>query len=196
MTFSTHDEIAATAIHFADKIRTEPRAVHEQLVKWCEREPEKAAQVIMCFAAWTDPDEPDILADRAEAVAEASALADERTAVAVFEDVILRFDVTTPTGVLPKGSRQRGRPEPGGMWSLWVTNSQVATVPESTIHAGRTHRTSLLKARDAHEEYQFAREQLRYSHNSAIRWLLQQYGVSERQLERWGLTMTALGVSA
>jgi hypothetical protein len=196
MTYESHDEIAATAIHLSDSIRTDPRSVHEQLVKWCRNEPEKAAQVLMCFAAWTDPDDPELLADRAEAVAAASAVADERTAVDRFETVILRCDVTTPAGVLPKGSRQRGRPEAGGMWSLWVTTSRVATVPESTIHAGKTHRTTLLKAQHAHEEYQFARDLLRYSHNSAIRWLLEHYGVSERQLERWGLTMTALGVSA
>lgn len=196
MTFTTHDEIAAEALRLADQIRTDPQAVHEQLVEWCRLEPEKAAQLLMCFAAWTDPDDPEVLADRAEAVSVASAVADERTAASVFEEVILRHDVTTPNGVLPKGSRQRGRPEAGRMWSLWVTNSCVATVPESTVHAGKTHRRTLLKARDAHEEYEFARQWLSYSHNSAIRWLQQHYGVSERQLERWGLTMTALGVSA
>jgi hypothetical protein len=196
MTYDNHDAIAAEAIRLADKIRTDPRELHEDLAQWCRDEPEKAAQVLMCFAAWTDPDDPEALADRAEAVSAVSAVADERTATAAFEDVILRFDVTTPNGVLPKGSRQRGRPEAGRMWSLWVTNSCVATVSASIVHAGKKHRTTLLKARDAHEEYEFAREWLSYSHNSAIRWLQQQYGVSERQLERWGLTMTALGVSA
>ncbi|MEU2106439.1 hypothetical protein [Nocardia sp. NPDC019255] len=196
MTFESHDEIAEEALGLADRMLTDPRAVHEHLVAWCRREPEKAAQVLMCFAAWTDPDSPDALGDRAEAVAAATAVADERSAVPTFETVILRHDVTTPNGVLPKGSRQRGRPEAGRMWSLWVTNSCVATVPESTVHAGKSHRTTLLKPRDAHEEYEFAREWLGYSHDMACRWLIEHYGTTERQLYRWGLSMTALGVSA
>lgn len=196
MTFECHDDIAAAAIRIADDIRTKPTAaLHEQLVKWCAEQPAQAAQVLMCFAAWTDPDDPETLADRAESVAAASAVAEERTAAPGFEDVILRFDVTTPTGVLPKGSRQRGRPEAGGMWSIWVTTSQVTTVPESTIHSGRTHRKTLVKARDAHEEYQFAREWLGYSHEAAFRWLMEHYGTTDRQLFRWGITLS-LAVSA
>ncbi|MGW4720878.1 hypothetical protein [Nocardia sp. NPDC004260] len=198
MTFSTHDEIAAEALRLADKIRTDPRELHEDLAKWCRDEPEKAAQVLMCFAAWTDPDDPDALGDRAESVAEATAIADERSAPSrpVFVEVILREDITTPTGILPKASRHLGLPEPGGMWSVWVAGTRIAAVPESAINAGRRHRSTLLKAEHAKEEYWFARQWLSYDHDSAVRWLEEQYRVSLRQLERWGLSMTALGVSA
>jgi hypothetical protein len=199
MTFETHDEIAAAALRWCDDIRSKPPAVlHRELVDWCAQEPQKAAQVIMCFSAWTDPDDPEQLADRAEQAAAANAVADERTVPSrpAFVEVILREDITTPTGILPKASRHLALPEPGGMWSVWVSNTRVAVVPESCIHAGRKHRTTLLKARDAHEEYKFARVWLGYDRASALRWLQEHYGVSERQLERYGLTMTALGVSA
>lgn len=191
MTYSTHDEIATAALRLCDDVRTTaPAVMYERVAKWCRREPEKAAQLLMCLAVWTDPDASmEELGDRAESVARANAEADARTTPdeSVFEEVILLHDITTSSGVLPNGSRQRGRPEQGGMWSVWVTSSQVAEVPESWIHAGGRKRRTLLQARDAREEYQFARECLRYSHSSAFRWLQEQYGTTERQLFRWGI---------
>lgn len=50
------DRVAGVAIELTDAIREDdPRRVYTELLALCERHPAKAAQVLMCFAAWFDP---------------------------------------------------------------------------------------------------------------------------------------------
>lgn len=64
------DQIAAIASGLGERIRDDdPRAMFDELVNLCRRHPVKAAQLLMCFAAWFDPFErARVLGDRAEAI--------------------------------------------------------------------------------------------------------------------------------
>lgn len=73
------DHVAKIAVGVAEKIRDDdPRQLFEALADLCRWHPAKAAQLIMTFAAWFDPDVPvhtlwgrvaDITADRTGAAA-------------------------------------------------------------------------------------------------------------------------------
>lgn len=53
------DRVAHIAADLGDRIRDEdPRRIYDELVLLCRFHPAKAAQLLMCFAAWFDPDEP------------------------------------------------------------------------------------------------------------------------------------------
>jgi hypothetical protein len=52
------DRVAEIAYGIAERIRDEdPRRLYNELVNLCHRHPAKAAQIVMAFAAWFDPDE-------------------------------------------------------------------------------------------------------------------------------------------
>lgn len=53
------DRVAEITAELAERIRDEdPRRVFNELVGLCAHHPAKAAQVIMTFAAWFDPETP------------------------------------------------------------------------------------------------------------------------------------------
>lgn len=68
---SNLDRVGRITAQLGERIRDEdPRRMFDELVKLCAEHPGKAAQLIMCFAAWFDPDEDDTeLVSRARAVA-------------------------------------------------------------------------------------------------------------------------------
>lgn len=52
------DRVGRIAAQLGERIRDEdPRQMYEELVALCARQPAKAAQLIMTFAIWFDPDE-------------------------------------------------------------------------------------------------------------------------------------------
>ena len=64
------NRVARFAAELGDRIRDEdPREMFDELVALCAKHPGKAAQLMMCFCAWFDPDEED-----AELVARARAI--------------------------------------------------------------------------------------------------------------------------
>lgn len=70
------DAVADYAAELGIRIRDEdPYAVYGQLVDLCARRPAKAAQVLMTFAAWFDPN-----TRRSVLVARAQAITARRTA--------------------------------------------------------------------------------------------------------------------
>lgn len=64
------DRVGRIAANLGDRIRGEdPRHMYDELVRLCANHPAKAAQLIMCFAAWFDPDEEvDELVSRARTI--------------------------------------------------------------------------------------------------------------------------------
>lgn len=53
------DNVAAIAVGIAEKIREQdPRRLFDELTDLCRRHTAKAAQLIMTFAAWFDPEVP------------------------------------------------------------------------------------------------------------------------------------------
>ncbi len=70
----------------------------------------------------------------------------------------------------------------------WELVAEGEIVPESWIRGGGRQRRTLLRARDAREEYEFARRQLGFGHPEAITWLRSRFQVTERHLLRWGFT--------
>lgn len=53
------DQVADIAVGVAEKIREhDPRRLFDELADLCRWHPAKAAQLIMTFAAWFDPDVP------------------------------------------------------------------------------------------------------------------------------------------
>ncbi|OMB79231.1 hypothetical protein [Mycolicibacterium conceptionense] len=61
------DRVAEAALLVTDRL-TDPQLYFE-LVDLCRDHPAKAAQIIMCLAAWHDGADPETLAERAEAAA-------------------------------------------------------------------------------------------------------------------------------
>lgn len=52
------DRVGRIAAGLGDRIRDEdPREMYDELVNLCAKHPAKAAQLIMCLAAWFDPEE-------------------------------------------------------------------------------------------------------------------------------------------
>lgn len=64
------DRVARITRQLAERIRDEdPATLFRELQALCREHPAKAAQIIVCFAAWFDPDEePETLVARARAV--------------------------------------------------------------------------------------------------------------------------------
>lgn len=62
--------VAGIACELGQRIREEDtRRMFDHLMHLCHRHPAKAAQLIMVFCAWFDPDAPiSVLGDRAEAI--------------------------------------------------------------------------------------------------------------------------------
>lgn len=53
------DNVADIAFAIAEKIRDEdPRRLFDELTHLCRNHPAKAAQIVMAFAAWFDPETP------------------------------------------------------------------------------------------------------------------------------------------
>jgi len=53
------NRVAGIAADLGARIRDEdPRVMYGELVALCAGHPAKAAQLLMCLAAWFDPDEP------------------------------------------------------------------------------------------------------------------------------------------
>lgn len=73
------DQVASVAFGVAEKIRDDdPRRLFDELTRLCRRHPAKAAQLLMTYAAWFDPETPvhtlwarvqDITADRTKGAA-------------------------------------------------------------------------------------------------------------------------------
>ncbi|OBK09042.1 hypothetical protein A5746_00980 [Mycolicibacterium conceptionense] len=57
------DVVGANALSIVDRL-TDPR-IYFELINLCQNHPAKAAQVVMCLAAWHDGADPETLADRA-----------------------------------------------------------------------------------------------------------------------------------
>lgn len=52
------DRVGRIAAELGDRIRDEdPKRLYDELVLLCRYHPAKAAQLLMCLAAWFDPDE-------------------------------------------------------------------------------------------------------------------------------------------
>lgn len=52
------DRVGRIAAELGDRIRDEdPKRLYDELVLLCRYHPAKAAQLLMCHAAWLDPDE-------------------------------------------------------------------------------------------------------------------------------------------
>ena len=52
------DRVARIAAELGERIRDEdPQTMYDELVALCQFHPAKAAQLIMCHAAWFNPDE-------------------------------------------------------------------------------------------------------------------------------------------
>jgi hypothetical protein len=185
-----HDELAQETLRMAENLRaTVPTTTYAELTRRCKTEPERMAQILMCALVWVDVDAPAAdLIRRAEGVAADNERSQLRLVPDMDEwiDVTLRHDIHTEVGLLAAGSVQRGIPDAPGVWRVRVTENDEVTVPEASIARGGKRRAALLRGRDAREEYEFARKQLGYSHLAAVQWLLETYGVSERQLYRWG----------
>lgn len=50
------DRVAGIAVDLGERVREEdPRRMYDDLVDLCAKHPAKAAQLIMCFAVWFDP---------------------------------------------------------------------------------------------------------------------------------------------
>jgi tRNA isopentenyl-2-thiomethyl-A-37 hydroxylase MiaE len=70
------NRVARIAAELGDRIREEdPRRLFDELVLLCRFHPAKAAQLLMCLAAWFDVDE-----DTATLVARARAVTESRVA--------------------------------------------------------------------------------------------------------------------
>lgn len=63
------DRVARITAELGERIREEdPHEVYRHLLNLCAHHPAKAAQVLMCFAAWFDPECPtSVLVSRAQA---------------------------------------------------------------------------------------------------------------------------------
>lgn len=179
-----HDLLAEETLRLAENLReTDPAVLYADLVARGRKEPERLAQMLMCALVWLDVD-----VTTSELVARAEAVAADRSHKAVpvaRVEAILHKDFITDTGVLPAGSRYLAAPVAGGMWELQVTDSSTVTVPETVIRAGARKRGTLLRTRDAREEYGFARRTLGFGHQAAVSWLRSHYRVSDEQVERW-----------
>ena len=186
--YSDHDEIRAGALQLRAEVRNgDPTELYDRLAAACRTDPERMAQLIMCLAIWVDP-----RASRrrlGELEAEAAAQVEPRPVLAVVSDpveIVLHRDIRTATGVLPRGSRHTAAMVDGG-WTVTVGGHQVF-IEDSAVRGASQRRTALETAAEAHEEYSFAREVLGFGHVSALRWLLDSYRTTERQLIRWGFT--------
>lgn len=104
-----------------------------------------------------------------------------------FVEILLRRDIHTDLGILPHGSTQQATPADDGQWLVRVTDSLEVLVPEAGIWAGSQKRLKLQTVREVHEEYDFARDALGFSHAAAVKWVQERYKVEERQMNRWGL---------
>ncbi|KZM68322.1 hypothetical protein [Nocardia terpenica] len=111
--------------------------------------------------------------------------------------VVVRSEVVTTVGTLAPGARRQAMPSGDGGWLLGLSahrgriravvvraDKVITRPPTAVAGTGRTVADSVA----VHEEYRFAREVLGYRHSRAIAWLIDAYGVSERQILRWGLT--------
>ena len=53
------DNVAEIAFEIAGRIREyDPRRLFDELTNLCHEHPAKAAQLVMTYAAWFDPDQP------------------------------------------------------------------------------------------------------------------------------------------
>lgn len=103
-------------------------------------------------------------------------------------------DTPTELGILAAGLTVQVVPNQGH--TAWVVEmalpraaglSHPLELPKAAVFPGALRKlTSLDRARCAHHDYTFGRGFLGMSHLSTIRWLMEGYGVTARQLERWG----------
>ncbi|MEU6582842.1 hypothetical protein [Nocardia sp. NPDC046763] len=65
-----HNQLAAEALLICESVRElAPIAVYRDLTRVCAKDPERAAQLLMCLAAWVDFEGPTSrLTARAEAI--------------------------------------------------------------------------------------------------------------------------------
>jgi hypothetical protein len=113
------------------------------------------------------------------------------------EMITLRRDVTTDVGILAAGTMLPAVPslEDGWVVELSLPHSHRGVPPhpfELAAHMAE-HGRHLLNQRAAQYDYQHARDVLGMGHESALAWIQHGYGVSERQLFRWGLSGKELG---
>jgi hypothetical protein len=185
-----HDVLAEETLRLAENLRAaDANSLYADLVQQCRKDPGRVVQMLMCALIWVDVDGPTVdLIHRAENVAANNNAAALRLVPDVdgWVEVTLRRDIHSVVGLLAAGSVQRAVPNSPGVWRVRVTEQESVVVAETAINQGGVRRKSLLRGRDAREEYEFARKKLGYSHLAAVQWLLDQYGVSERQLYRWG----------
>lgn len=106
--------------------------------------------------------------------------------------ITLRRDVKTDLGTFAAGTVLPVIPSPNDGWlvemSLPHTRRGVPSHPFEMPAAAAQKGRHLLNQHAVQHDYQFARETLGLSHASALVWIQQGYGVSERQLFRWGLS--------
>lgn len=194
MRYLDHDELAAAALQLRSDVRAvDPVELYDRLAAECRTDPARMAQVLMCLAIWISPSLTEAqLSGLADEVADLHAHPAPIVADLPIE-VRLRRDVHAATGVLPQNSKHMATLTDDGQWAIRVTASETVAVEFTAVNAATTKRRTLQTASDAHEEYQFARTALGFSHASAMRWLVESYGTSEKQLYRWGFTDVRTG---
>ncbi|MGW3545863.1 hypothetical protein ACWDNI_35720 [Nocardia niigatensis] len=106
--------------------------------------------------------------------------------------VVIARDIETDFGVIRKGTTMFARPSFRRGWDLEVAPPLVNRGSEYTlpvrirvVEGGQ----GLLMRLHARYDYRFAREVIGMSHHAACKWILTGYGVTDRQLSRWGLTL-------
>lgn len=109
--------------------------------------------------------------------------------VEIYSITLLR-DIQTDVGTLAAGTQLPAAPSLNDGWllELSIPLRGAPSHPFEVKARNVLHGRLILSKRAAVYDYRFARRVLGYSHHSALTWLLQGYGVTERQLYRWGLT--------
>ncbi|MBF6328757.1 hypothetical protein [Nocardia transvalensis] len=109
--------------------------------------------------------------------------------------VIVRGEIRTTVGTLAPGMHAAAFPSGDGGWLAQVAEPVGEGRSRLVVVAGRKvkRRKAVTPADIAHEEYEFARTILGYSHTRALAWLMDAYGVTERSLFRWGFSNPRTG---
>lgn len=188
MRYTDHDQLAAEALRLRDAVRgTEPVELYDQLTRDCAADPERMAQVIMTLAVLVDPAAGGRrLAQLADEVV--AGMTDTDTAARQTVAVTLVRDVRTDTTIVPAGSVHEVVPADRG-WVLHVDGSAVRIPLAAARLKRRAHNDAITSVGVAREEYAHATTILGMSHGAALQWLMDRFGVTDRQLYRWGFSI-------
>lgn len=188
MRYTDHDELAAEALRLRSAVRsTEPVEMYDELTHACATDPERMAQVVMALAILVDPDAGGRrLAQLADQVV--AGMTDTDVVARQTVAVTLVRDVSTGTTIVPAGSVHDVVPADRG-WVLHVDGSAVRIPLAAARLKRRAHNDAITSVGVAREEYAHATSILGMSHSAALRWLTDRFGVTDRQLYRWGFSI-------